>query len=127
MQDNFSVTNTTKGKLPSLPFLVIKNEILGEKYNLSIAFISEKKSREINKKYRNKDKSTNILSFPFSKKEGEILLCPSLIKKETKKFKMSFKKLLVYLVIHGSLHLKGMEHSSRMDREEEKYLSRINF
>jgi len=129
MEDNnFSLVNLTKIKTKELAlptgrqaFVVIKNDILGKKYNLSIVFVSEKKSREINKKYRDKDKSTNILSFPLSKTEGEILLCPALIKRETKKFERNFRELLGYLVIHGCLHLKGMEHSSRMDKEEEKY------
>ncbi len=99
----------------------IKNDILGKKYSLSIAFISPKKSREINKKYRKIDKPTNILSFSFNKNEGEILLCQSVIKKETKKFSRTYKELLGFLVIHGMLHLKGYEHSSRMERAEEKY------
>lgn len=99
----------------------IKNDILGKKYSLSIAQISAQKSREINKKYRKKDKPTNVLSFAFSKKEGEILLCPSVIKKEIKKFDRTFPELMGFLVIHGMLHLKGMEHSSRMERLEEKY------
>ena len=131
-ENNFSLVNLTKIKTSELAlligrqvFVLIKNEILGEKYDLSIAFVSERKSREINKRYRNKDKSTNILSFPLSKTEGEMLLCPALIKRETKKFGKNFKELLEFLVIHGMLHLKGMEHSSRMEIEEEKYLSRI--
>jgi len=121
MQNNFSVTNSTKGKLPNLPFVIIKNDILGKEYSLSLAFIDEKKSREINKTYRNKDKSTNVLSFPLSKKDGEILICPAVVKKETKKFNKNFKELLGFLVIHGMLHLKGMGHSSRMEEEEKKY------
>ena len=40
---------------------------------------------------------------------------------QKKKFDRNFKELLGYLVIHGMLHLKGFEHSSRMDREEKKY------
>ncbi len=99
----------------------IKNDILGKKYSLSIAFISPKKSREINKKYRKIDKPTNILSFSFNKNEGEILLCSGVIKKETKEFGRTYKELLGFLVIHGMLHLKGYEHSSRMERAEEKY------
>lgn len=121
MQENLGVINLTKGKLPALPFALLKKEILGEKYSLSIVFISKAKSREINKAYRNKDNPTNILSFPLSKKEGEILLCPSLIKNETKKFDRNFRGLLGYLVIHGMLHLKGMEHSSKMEKIEQQY------
>ena len=102
-------------------FEKIKNDILGKEYSLSIAFISEKKSRELNKNYRDKDKPTNVLSFAFSKKEGELLLCKSVIKKETKIFGRNYGELLGFLVIHGMLHLKGMRHGAIMERAEEKY------
>ncbi|MFA6000295.1 MAG: rRNA maturation RNase YbeY [Candidatus Paceibacterota bacterium] len=121
MQGEFSLLNTTKGKLPSLPFVQIKNDILGEKYNLSIAFVGEAKSRELNKRYRNKDKSTNILSFSLSKNAGELILCQSVIKKEYKNFDRELPEFIGFLVIHGMLHLKGFEHSSKMEREEQKY------
>ena len=54
-----------------------------------------------------KDKPTNILSFPLTKNTGEILLCPAVIKKEVKNFNKTFTELLGFLVIHGMLHLKG--------------------
>ena len=121
MQKNFSLINKTKGKIPNLPFSSIKEDILGEKYHLSLAFIGKEKIRELNNKYRNKNKSTNILSFPLSKTEGEILICPVVVKNETKKFSKTYAQLLQFLVIHGMLHLKGMEHSSRMEIAEKKY------
>ena len=68
-----------------------------------------------------KNKPTNILSFPLSKKEGEILICPSITKKQLKKFGRTYPELLQFLVIHGLLHLKGMQHSSRMEVSEQKY------
>lgn len=123
--ENFSIVNKTKGKLPSLPFVniikKIKDDILGKDYILSIVFVDEKKSREINKTYRKKDNSTNILSFPLNKKEGEILLCPAVIKRESANFDRNFEGWLGFLVIHGSLHLKGMQHSDRMEKVEKKY------
>jgi probable rRNA maturation factor len=121
MQDNFSVINKTKSKIPNLPFSTIKEDILGKKYSLSLAFIGKEKMRKLNKKYRNKNKITNILSFPLSKNEGEILICPSILKNETKKFGRTYTQLLQFLVIHGMLHLKGMQHSSRMEIAEKKY------
>jgi probable rRNA maturation factor len=102
-------------------FSIIKNDILGKNYSLSVAYVDERKSRELNKKFRNKDKATNILSFALAKNLGEIILCPNLIKKETKKFNRTFPELVKFLVIHGMLHLKGLEHSSTMDKLEEKY------
>jgi len=110
-----------------MEFEKIKNDILGKKYSLSIAYVSEKKSKEINKKYRKIDKPTNVLSFALSKNEGEILLCKSIIKKELKKFDRNFDQLLGFLVIHGMLHLKGMKHGAKMEAAENKYLSRTKF
>ncbi|MDD3663172.1 MAG: rRNA maturation RNase YbeY [Candidatus Pacebacteria bacterium] len=121
--DNFcTIRNQTKGKLPSLPFVSIKNKILGKKYDLSICFISSKKQKEINKKYRGIDKSTNVLSFPFSSNSGEITFDLTKVKREAPLFMMSYSKFLKYLLIHGCLHLKGFEHSSTMEKQEEKYL-----
>ena len=104
-----------------MEFEKIKQDILGKKYSLSIAYVSEKKSRELNKKYRNIDKPTNVLSFALYKNSGELILCKSVIKKELKKFDRNFEELLGFLVIHGMLHLKGMQHGSTMEKEEQKY------
>ncbi len=102
-------------------FEKLKNDILGKDYSLSIAFVSSNKSQEINKKYRNKDKPTNVLSFSLRKNEGELVLCKTLIKKEAKDLGETFERWLSFLVIHGMLHLKGFEHSSTMERLEKKY------
>ncbi len=125
-ENKFSLRNITKGKPPSLPFVILKDKILGDDYSLSVAYVTEKVSRELNKKWRGKDSPTNVLSFTLSKNSGELVLCPTIIKKEIKIFERTYRELLGFLVIHGMLHLKGYEHSSRMKRarmesEENKY------
>jgi probable rRNA maturation factor len=117
-----TITNKTKGKLPRLPFVSIKNKILGNNYDLSITLLTSKKQKEINLKYRNKDETTNILSFPLSKNSGEITIDPTKAKKDSSLFNMTYTKFFKYLVIHGCLHLKGFKHSSTMEKEEKKYL-----
>lgn len=124
MSGEVSTINNTKGKLPSLPFALIKNDILGKNYSLSLAFINKNQSKKINNIYRQKNKPTNILSFPLSKKEGEILICPDIVKTETKKFNKNFRELLVFLFIHGCLHLKGLDHGEKMEKLEDKYFSK---
>lgn len=104
----------------------IKNDILGKDYSLSIAYVAEEKSREINKKYRRKNKPTNVLSFSLRKNSGEIILCPSIIKEEAKNFGEKFPEYLLFLVIHAILHLKGMEHSSTMEEAEKKYYNKYD-
>ena len=82
-------------------------------------------TKELNKKYRSKNKPTNVLSFGYSKNSGELVLCKEVIKKEIEKFGRTFDELLLFLVIHGMLHLKGMQHGSTMERKEKLFLKKF--
>lgn len=113
------------GLIPSVSYLAIKEKILGKKYSLSIIFCTPEESRTRNATYRDKDYPTNILSFPLDEITGEIYIPLSIARLEAKKFEMSYNKFLVYLLIHGCLHLKGYDHSSTMDRLEDKYLKQF--
>lgn len=105
----------------------LKKEILGKEYSLSVGFADEARSQEINKQYRKKDKPTNVLSFAFDKNSGELVLCKPLIKKEAKMLERKFDDWLVFLIIHGMLHLKGLDHGPKMEKLEKKYLALIKF
>lgn len=118
--ESLTITNKTKGKLPRLPFLDMKNAALGKNYDLSLVFIGERRSRNLNIAYRNKHKSGNVLSFPLDKKTGEIFICPARCRREAKNFDRSYENFIAFLFIHGLLHLKGMDHGSTMERAEEK-------
>lgn len=119
-----TITNKTKGTPTpvGVPFVLIKNKILGEKYDLSLSLLTSLKQKQINLKYRNKKETTNILSFPLSKNSGEITIDPIKVKKDAPLFDMTYTQFFKYLFIHGCLHLKGLEHSSTMERQERKYL-----
>lgn len=111
-----------------------------EKHIVSVAFIKEKEMRGLNKKYLNKNKPTDVLSFSETKdfigkiKEfenilGEVVICPQFIKKNAKKLDLSFKKELSRALIHGILHLLGYIHekseqeAKEMEGKENYYLS----
>lgn len=126
-KDTLQIFNSTKGKLPRLPFVLLKEKILGKDYTLSIAVVSSKKSKELNLKHRGKNKPTNILSFPLSKKSGELILELGVIDTEYEKFNMTRKNFIGFLLIHGMLHLKGMDHGSTMERYEKKYKNEFGF
>ncbi|KND47779.1 MAG: putative rRNA maturation factor YbeY [Parcubacteria bacterium C7867-006] len=118
--ETFTITNKTKGALPSVPFAKIKDIAMGKGYSLSLVFIGERRSKKLNGSYRNKNKSTNVLSFTLDKKNGEIFITPAVVKKQTKKFGRNFQNLVAFLFIHGLMHLKGMDHGSTMERAEQK-------
>ena len=94
----------------------IKEKVLGKKYELSLVFCKNALSRKLNRTYRGKDKPTNVLAFPLSKNSGEIFINIDGLKGFTQK----------YLLIHALLHLKGMQHSAKMESEEQKLLKLFN-
>ena len=107
--------------------------------NLNLVFVSKEYQRELNKTYRNIDKTTDVLSFPadnenlFPNEEmdmGELYIDPILTKKQAERHKVSFENELVRLVIHGFLHLLGYDHIklkdfNKMLKEEEKIFKTI--
>jgi len=106
----------------------IKGDILSKGYALSVALVSTAQSQKINKQHRKKDKPTNVLSFALSKKSGEIIICPSVLKKEAreKKFDKDYDELFLFLVIHGMLHLDGMQHGSIMEKAEKFFCQKYD-
>ena len=121
LSDNLTIINETNGKLPRLPFVSMKEKILGKKYELGISFIGPVKSRKLNNTYRNKNNSTNILSFPTSNNSGDIFIDLSTAKKEAPKFNRNFDNFIAFLLIHGLTHLKGFDHGDKMEEAEKKY------
>ncbi len=113
--------SATARSYPKLPYSEMKDDILGKGYRLSLVFIGKTKARELNKKFRNKDYTPNVLSFPLSDKDGEIFITPVVAKTECKKYNFSPRGYIGFLYIHALLHLKGLAHGATMDAEEAKY------
>jgi len=126
---NFNIITKIKkdpsDTMSSGSFLKAKNAILGASYNLELIFIGAKESQTLNKQYRDKDKPANVLSFPIDKKTGQIFISPDASKKDAPDFNMSHKDFVFYLFIHGALHLKGLDHGTKMDSLEKKFLRKF--
>src|SRR4051812_31770004 len=116
----FSLINTTKAKLPRLAFATMKDAALGTSYILSVSIVSKQTIQDLNKKYRDKNEPTDILSFPLSESEGEIFINPDCTKIEAKKFGRTYENFLAYLFIHGLVHLNGYDHGSKMEEIESR-------
>ena len=121
MEEKFSIVNETKGKLPSLPFVEIKNKILGKKYELDLIFVNEKKIKALNKTYRKIDSPTDILSFPINHNSGEIFICEKIAIKKAVDFEREYNNFITFLFIHGCVHLLGYDHGNKMDEVENKF------
>lgn len=112
--------------MPRVDFHAIKDEVLGKKYSLSFTIIDPSKMKTMNLTYRDKNSPTDILSFPLSKDEGEIYICPEEAKKEAKKFDRDYDNFIVFLFIHGCVHLKGFDHGCTMEELEVAYRKKFN-
>ena len=97
-------------------FKRLKKEVLGTKYDLSVAFLLPAEMRKVTKKTKKVDKISNVLAFPLSKTSGEILICR----------KVAIPYTVPYLFIHGLYHLKGLKHGARMESAEQKLLKRFS-
>jgi probable rRNA maturation factor len=111
--------------LPTIPYVSIKEKILGANYSLTIIFCTPEESRLRNHTYRDKNYPTNILSFPLSSTSGEIYISLTTARKDAPTFEMSYQKFLHLLIIHGVLHLKGHAHGSTMEKLEDTLLKRF--
>lgn len=110
-----------------------------KKLEIVIRFVGIKEITKLNKKYRKKNKPTNIISFPFEPPAkiktnllGDLVICAPLIKKEAKMQHKTITAHLAHLVIHGVLHLLGYDHKTEkeakmMESLEIKHLKKLGF
>ena len=109
-----------------------KYRFLNKKVSLTVLLSNNKIIKKLNKEFRGKNKSTDILSLPFAKNLkvskqiyiGDIIISYNFIDKpKTQKLKL-FEKKLIKIFIHGFLHLLGFNHLKnkeykKMLKEEE--------
>jgi len=113
---------TVRRTCPRIPFCGMTHRILGKNYDISVALVGDSLSRRINRERRSIDKPTNVLAFPISKNEGEIIINLPKAMREAKAYSTTVKRHIGYLFIHGALHLKGMRHGATMEKRESELL-----
>jgi len=95
----------------------------------TIIFVLDDEIHEINKKYRNVDRVTDVISFAFEDTKdimynnmrmlGDIYICIPQMKRQALEYGHSEKRELSFLAVHGLLHLLGYDH---MEKEDEKIM-----
>ena len=116
-----------------------KYQFLNKKVSLSLLLSNNKNIKRLNKNFRNKNKSTDILSFPSSKKIkisknfylGDIIISYNYLDKPKSQDLKLFKEKIIKIFIHGFLHLLGFNHIKNKDyykmaKAEEKILNLIS-
>ena len=122
-------------KIFSQTFKISKN------FNFTIHSLNASQSKELNQKTFNKNKPTDVLSFPLynnidsinkldktmSEDMGDMFICRNVIKKNAEIYNKDFVEELQYIVIHGLLHLIGYSHekNDKLKAYETKLMKKI--
>jgi probable rRNA maturation factor len=98
-------------------------EILGRDFSeteVSVVFSDDTEVQDLNKTFRNRDKPTNVLSFPSEEKGelGDIILAYETVMGEADKSGISPLHHTLHLIIHGFLHLLGYDHEQENEAKE---------
>ena len=85
--------------------------------DISIAFVGDIVIRKLNKNYRGKNKVTDILSFDGEAQDlGEIVIDYVQIKRQSQKYSKSIQDELIFILVHGLLHLVGYDDQTEEER-----------
>jgi probable rRNA maturation factor len=108
------------------------------KYEVSISLVTDAEITELNKKYREKDKPTDVLSFPAGEAPsgavffmGDIVISAETAARQADEYGHSFERELAFLTVHGVLHLLGLDHEASprdekiMEEIQDKILSEL--
>lgn len=96
--------------------------------SISVIFVGEKKIKELNFKYRGKNSTTDILSFPYLEKEpsgnlflGEIIINLAKVLSQAKQYNVTGWQELDRILVHGILHLIGYDHEASTSHAKKMY------
>jgi rRNA maturation RNase YbeY len=126
MRDShISIVNKTRGTLPRVDFVSLKNAVMGASYDLSVALVQPAEAKRVTWETKRKQKASNVLSFPLSSNSGEIIICPYTARTQAPDYHATRDNFIAYLFIHGLFHLKGHKHGATMEDNERRVLKRF--
>jgi probable rRNA maturation factor len=115
-------------KLKPVSFLSKKRlDSLARSGILSVVFVSNKEIQKLNKKWRQKDCPTDVLSFPLDMEGacpevpfeiGELIISVEMAALQAGEYGHSLERELAFLFIHGCLHILGFDHEKAADEKE---------
>lgn len=92
--------------------------------SVCLRIVGEDEARELNKRYCNIDKATNVLSFPADIPAelglsflGDVVICAPIVFREAQSQEKDLSSHWVHLLVHGILHLQGYDHNNEKHAE----------
>jgi probable rRNA maturation factor len=110
-----------------------------EEAELTVRIVDSEESQQLNYQYRNKNKATNVLSFPFQNPPGislpllgDLVICKKVVENEALEQNKRLTEHWAHMLIHGTLHLLGYDHidpqeATQMEALKTKLLIELGF
>ncbi len=100
--------------------------------DITLRIVGRTEGRKLNRRFRKKNYATNVLSFPYGRGSGDIVMCHPVIVREAREQGKTLRAHYAHLVVHGILHLRGHDHlrrsaAARMENAEIRILRRLGF
>ena len=134
--EGYSVSNSLNTKLKSVFKTICIEENLSQ-ISINLRIINDKEMTELNRKFRNKDSSTNVLSFTnedisktITGNLGDIAINYDYLERESKEQSKSFDDHMIHMLVHGIYHILGFDHKNDeiakvMERKEITLLNKF--
>ena len=129
-QEKEVVTYKLKMLIRKAVLATLEYENIEEDCEASITFCDDEKIRELNKKFRNIDRATDVLSFPLFDEDaaeysvpeiecmlGDIVISLERAKAQAEEFGHSYERETAFLAVHSVLHLLGYDHETGEEDE----------
>ena len=116
--ENFPISVSLEEKLnTALSYIFNEEGIIDGSINLKI--LTDEDMKELNKRFRNKNTATNVLSFSnedisksITGNWGDIAISYEFVKRESKELKKNFDDHMIHMLIHGVYHILGFDHEN---------------
>ena len=138
-QDKIEIPAEWEEKINQVAAICLREEQLPEDVEVDLLFVDNEAIREMNLEYRDKDSATDVLSFPMYEPDeeiddeeevllGDIVISLERAQEQCEEYGHSLEREVMYLLVHGLLHLAGYDHMEEEDKkvmraQEEKLLA----
>ena len=137
LDEGIDIEKTLDNKLNKIVSTILDQEKMSDCV-INLRLLNDKEMRKLNMQFRQKDKTTNVLSFPNddisvkqTKNIGDIAISVEYVKAEAKKEGKTFDDHIIHMLAHGVYHILGYDHENNenamiMENKEIQTLKKIN-
>ena len=137
LDEGIDIEKPLNNKLNKIVSIILDQEKMSDCV-INLRLLNDKQMKKLNMQFRQKDKTTNVLSFPNddisvkqTKNIGDIAISVEYVKAEAKKEGKTFDDHIIHMLAHGVYHILGYDHENNenaviMENKEIQTLKKIN-